>query len=175
MIAAGEKDNVLPGEGRALADIRILPGDSVAGVLAHVRRVVADPAVEIRTVLKPVEPSPVAPVNRRGFVEVAAAARRVFPEALVAPGLLVAGTDSKHYLPWPTPCTASVRSGSPGPTSPGSTGSTSGSGSRRTRGSWPSTATCSGRAADAAGRRGASCADTSAPYPALSQEGLVNE
>jgi carboxypeptidase PM20D1 len=99
VVAAGEKDNVLPGEGRALADIRIVPGDSVADALAHVRRVVNDPAVEIRTLPVPAEPSPVAPVDARGFVEVAGAARRVFPEALVAPGLLVAGTDSKHYLP----------------------------------------------------------------------------
>jgi carboxypeptidase PM20D1 len=98
VVGAGTKDNVLPGEGRAVVDLRILPGDSMAAVLEHVRRVVDDPAVRIGILGAPVEPSPLSPVDGPGFRAVAAAARRVFPEALVAPGLLVASTDSTHYL-----------------------------------------------------------------------------
>jgi carboxypeptidase PM20D1 len=34
-----------------------------------------------------------------GYRTLAAAVGRVFPEAIVAPGLLVGGTDAKHYVP----------------------------------------------------------------------------
>jgi carboxypeptidase PM20D1 len=96
--SAGTKANVLPGEARAVVDARILPGDTVADVVAHVRLVLDDPAIEIR-VSDAHEPSPVAPIEGPGFRTLAGALREVFPEALVVPGLLVAGTDSKHYVP----------------------------------------------------------------------------
>lgn len=97
-VAAGTKDNVLPDTARATVDVRILPGDRVEDILAHVRRVVADPAVQVRG-LHVVEPSPVAPSGGVGFEVLAATVRAVFPEATVAPGLVVAGTDSRHYAP----------------------------------------------------------------------------
>jgi carboxypeptidase PM20D1 len=58
---AGSKDNVLPGLARAVLNFRILPGDGVQAVLAHVRRVVADERVEVRAVGRfSAEPSPVS-------------------------------------------------------------------------------------------------------------------
>jgi carboxypeptidase PM20D1 len=44
---AGVKDNVLPSEAYALVNFRLLPGDTIAGVLSHVRQVVADDGVEL--------------------------------------------------------------------------------------------------------------------------------
>jgi carboxypeptidase PM20D1 len=50
ILQAGTKDNVLPSVARAVVNFRILPGDSVAGVVEHVRRVVDDARVGIRIV-----------------------------------------------------------------------------------------------------------------------------
>jgi carboxypeptidase PM20D1 len=97
MASAGTKANVLPGEARAVVDVRILPGDTVAAIVAHVCQVLDDPAIEIRASTA-VEPSPVSPTDGPGFLALVAVLRQVFPDAVVAPGLLVAGTDSKHYL-----------------------------------------------------------------------------
>ena len=50
MFEAGTKDNMLPSSARAVVNFRILPGDSVSTVLDHVRRVVDDDRVDIKTV-----------------------------------------------------------------------------------------------------------------------------
>src|SRR5207253_1910647 len=47
VLQAGVKENVLPSTARALVNFRILPGDSVATVLEHVRRVVDDPRIGV--------------------------------------------------------------------------------------------------------------------------------
>ena len=52
--------NVLATTAKASVNIRILTGDTVDGVVRHVRRAVADPAIEIE-VHEPSEPSPVSP------------------------------------------------------------------------------------------------------------------
>jgi carboxypeptidase PM20D1 len=47
---AGTKDNVLPSQARAAINFRILPGDTVADVVEHVRAVVDDDRVEVEIV-----------------------------------------------------------------------------------------------------------------------------
>src|SRR3989454_12751404 len=49
VLQAGVKENVLPSTARALVNFRILPGDSVASVADHVRRVVHDAAIGVRS------------------------------------------------------------------------------------------------------------------------------
>jgi len=96
LLRAGVKDNVLPSEARALVNFRILPGDDVAGVIDHVRRAVADPNVELRTV-EAREPSETSDPDSESFRLLARTIREVFPGAAVAPALVLGGTDSKHY------------------------------------------------------------------------------
>jgi len=96
VLRAGEKDNALPTEARALVNLRILPGESLAGVTARVRQALGDPAVAVTPQLA-FEPSAVASTGSPGYRVVAATVREVFPDAVVAPGLMVAGTDSRHY------------------------------------------------------------------------------
>src|SRR5688500_10477512 len=45
---AGTKENVLASKARAVVNFRILPGDSVADVVRHVRNAVDDPRVDVR-------------------------------------------------------------------------------------------------------------------------------
>jgi len=97
MLRAGIKDNVLPSEARATLNFRVIPGDTVEGVVAHVRRAIADPDIEI-DVIEGREPSPAQDADTAGFRVVSRVARGVFPGLASAPGLTIAGTDSKHYV-----------------------------------------------------------------------------
>lgn len=97
VIAGGVKDNVIPTTARAVINFRILPGDSVAGVLEHVRRAVADPHVELRLAGEAEEPSGVSDPGAPPFVALQRAIEQVFPAAVVAPYLTVGATDARHY------------------------------------------------------------------------------
>jgi carboxypeptidase PM20D1 len=98
MFEGSPKDNVLPKRARAVVNFRILPGDSVAGVLARVNAVIADPRVTARLAAGAVsEPSPVSGTDTPGYRAIARAVREMTPEAIVAPSLVVGATDSRHY------------------------------------------------------------------------------
>ena len=94
---AGMKANVLPSSARAVVNFRILPGDSVADVIDHARRAVDDPRVDIRTVGAVSEPSPVSDVESESFLVLSRTIREIFPGAIVAPWVLVGGSDARHY------------------------------------------------------------------------------
>jgi carboxypeptidase PM20D1 len=95
---AGTKDNVLPSTARAVINFRILPGDSVAGVLQHVRRVIGDARVQTRIVGRfSAEPSAVSSIDTESFRILERTILSVMPEALVAPYLVVVVTDARYY------------------------------------------------------------------------------
>ena len=95
---AGTKDNVLPSHARAVINFRILPGDSIAAVVAHVRRVVDDERVQVRIVGRfSAEPSAVSSTGSPAYRALARTIRRAMPEAIVAPYLMVGVTDARHY------------------------------------------------------------------------------
>ena len=98
MFQAGTKDNVLPSSARAVVNFRILPGDSVSTVLDHVRRVVDDDRVDIKTVGRfSAEPSAMTSTASDSFRTLEHAIRRVAPDVIVAPYLVVVVTDARHY------------------------------------------------------------------------------
>jgi carboxypeptidase PM20D1 len=97
-LVAGDKANVVPVEARAVVDLRIRPGDTVAVTLDHVRRVVAASGIDVRVVAA-AEPSPVADIHGEGYQAIGAAIRQVFADTVVAPGLVLAATDARHYRP----------------------------------------------------------------------------
>jgi carboxypeptidase PM20D1 len=95
---AGTKDNVLPGAARAVVNFRILPGDSIAAVLEHLRRVINDPRVQTRIVSRfTAEPSPVSSTKTQSFRTVQRTILSVVPDALVAPYLVVVVADARYF------------------------------------------------------------------------------
>jgi carboxypeptidase PM20D1 len=95
---AGTKDNVLPSYARAVINFRILPGDTVATVIEHVRRAVDDSRVEVKNVGRfTAEPSPVSSTDSETFRTLERTIRSVVPDVLVAPYLVVVVTDARHY------------------------------------------------------------------------------
>jgi carboxypeptidase PM20D1 len=98
VVRAGEKDNVLPGEARAIMNLRLLPGDTVAATLAAMRATLADSGVEVRQYGDAFDPSPVSDVGSDSYRRLAVTVRQVFPDAIVVPALVIAATDSRHYV-----------------------------------------------------------------------------
>jgi carboxypeptidase PM20D1 len=97
MIEGGIKENVLPTNARAVINFRILPGDTIARVVDHVRHVVNDPQVEVSALPGAREPTAESPVDSPGFAVLARTIREIFPDALVAPYLTIGGTDARSY------------------------------------------------------------------------------
>ena len=95
---AGTKDNVLPSHARAVINFRILPGDTVATVVEHVRRTIDNSRVEIKTVGHfSAEPSAVSSTDSESFRTLERTIRSVVPDAIVAPYLVVVVTDARYY------------------------------------------------------------------------------
>lgn len=97
IVRAGNKDNVLPGRAEAAVNFRVLPGDTLASVQAHLRQALGNDAIQIKPYPGNAEPSPISPTAHEGYRRVERAVREVFPEAVVAPGLMTAATDSRHF------------------------------------------------------------------------------
>ncbi len=101
IVNAGNKDNVLPGRAEATVNFRILPGDRKEQVMEHMRghvgAVVPASQFELYALPGAVDASKVAPTDSAQYRTLNRTIREVFPDALVAPGLMVAGTDSIHY------------------------------------------------------------------------------
>jgi carboxypeptidase PM20D1 len=97
IVRAGNKDNVLPGRAEAAVNFRILPGDTLASVEAHLRKTLANDDIKIKQYPGNAEPSPVSATDSTGYRAIQQAVRQTFPDAVVAPGLMTAATDSRHF------------------------------------------------------------------------------
>ena len=97
IIQAGTKENVLPGVARAVVNFRIMPGETIGAVLDYVREMVGDPRVIIEPLPASNDPTPVSEVDCPAYRAVSISLRQVFPDTIVAPGLVLGGTDSQHF------------------------------------------------------------------------------
>jgi carboxypeptidase PM20D1 len=106
IIKAGVKDNVLPARAEAVVNFRILPGDTLRTVYEMVLDIINDPRVEVTPYQGKTldggsgwNPSPVADTESAYFLRLSRLIREAYPEALVAPYLVLGGTDARHYAP----------------------------------------------------------------------------
>ncbi len=101
IVNAGNKENVLPGRAEATVNFRILPGDTKDQVMDHMRsqvtQAVGPDKFELFALPGAVNASKVAPTDSAQYRLLNKTIREIFPGTLVAPGLMVAGTDSIHY------------------------------------------------------------------------------
>jgi carboxypeptidase PM20D1 len=95
---AGDKDNVLPGLAEATVNFRLLPGDTQATVTEHVRETIRNDRIGIKPFPANVDPPPVTGTASPAYQMLNRTIREIFPDVIVAPGLMVGGTDSRHYV-----------------------------------------------------------------------------
>lgn len=98
MINGGVRPNVLPGEATAMINFRIHPRDDAAGLLRRARQAVSDlEGVTIEWAETPREASSISSTTSSSYALLAGLSHEILPDAPVAPGLVLAGTDSRHY------------------------------------------------------------------------------
>ncbi len=97
LINAGNADNVLPGRANATVNFRLLPGDTSDEVVRHVTETIANPAIRIAKATGLSEASKVAPTDAAGYQLINKTLRQLHPDVVVAPGLMIGATDSRHF------------------------------------------------------------------------------
>lgn len=97
MLAGSPKENVLPIEARATVNFRLHPRDNQAAVIAHVKKAIADERVEVIALAGGSDASAVSSSDSAAYGAIMGAVRRVYDDVVVAPGLTIAATDTKHY------------------------------------------------------------------------------
>ncbi len=98
ILKSGIKDNLVPSMATAVVNFRILPGETVADVEAHVKRAIGDAKVNVKTLAGEHSPPRVSSSVDAGFLAMAEAVRATFGEDVVIAPTLVAGvTDSRHF------------------------------------------------------------------------------
>jgi carboxypeptidase PM20D1 len=97
MLAGSDRSNVLPAQASVTMNVRLLPGDTMDAVIDHLRRVVDDQRVTIKAGGEADAPSRISPVDDPIFRDLMITIREVDARVIVAPGLVVGGTDAKRY------------------------------------------------------------------------------
>jgi carboxypeptidase PM20D1 len=99
VVRGGNKENVLPGEAVALVNFRLVPGDSIERVVSHTRRAIDDDRIRIEVAPGSSAASAVAATNSASYRLLNRTVRELYPGVLVAPGLMIGASDSRHLAP----------------------------------------------------------------------------
>jgi carboxypeptidase PM20D1 len=97
ILKAGELENVVPGLASATINYRLLPGNTSQDVIQHVQQVVQGLDVSVERQPKGAEAATVSSTDSRAYQALARSLRELQPGTVVAPGLLIGGTDSIHF------------------------------------------------------------------------------
>jgi carboxypeptidase PM20D1 len=99
IINGGVEDNTIPAEAKAIVNFRLLPGDSIADVLWHAKKVIKDERVKIKPVEgKFNEALPVSSRSGPAYKGLQTVIRQVFDNPPVAPFIMLGGTDCQHFI-----------------------------------------------------------------------------
>lgn len=93
IVSGGFKSNVIPADAQATLNVRTRPGESLDAVVAELRRLIADPGVEV-AVMERGEEAPASSEASPMFAAIADAARAIDPAITVTPYLSAGVTDS---------------------------------------------------------------------------------
>lgn len=96
MLRAGHAENALPQSATATVNCRIFPGESVDSVEATLRRVVANDAVEFKSIYEATE-SPVSELREDVLDAVGEAVNRRYPDVQLLAYMESGGTDGMHF------------------------------------------------------------------------------
>ncbi|MCX2746090.1 M20/M25/M40 family metallo-hydrolase [Mangrovivirga sp. M17] len=98
ILDAGVKDNVVPAKAEATINFRILPGENIKGIENYLNKVTVNTNVKIKKSDKFAKnPSKISNHQSESFVELSRIIAGTFDNTVVVPGLVIAGTDGRHY------------------------------------------------------------------------------
>ena len=97
MASGSPQANVLPQRASAVVNFRIYPGQTVDDVLKHLKKVIRNKDVEINLLPGWKDPSLISPTDSRAFQKIAVICKSMNPNTIVAPYLVMGGTDACHY------------------------------------------------------------------------------
>jgi carboxypeptidase PM20D1 len=101
MVNSGNKENVLPGRAEATVNFRLLPGDTKEQVMdrmkIQVKEATHSDRFELYALPGAVDASKVSPTDSTQYALINRTIREVFPDTLVAPGLMIGATDSIRF------------------------------------------------------------------------------
>ena len=99
MISGSKQANVLARQSSAIINTRVLPGNTINQVVNHIKQTINDERIEISILGTATEPSSVSSISSAAYKNIETAIKETFSDVLVAPSLLIASTDTKHYAP----------------------------------------------------------------------------
>lgn len=100
IIYGGIKENVLPASAKAIINFRLVPGDTIQDVLLYLHSISDRKHVKIFTYGE-INHNPItaADLNSIGFHILTHTIQSVFSGTIVTPSIMIAGTDSRYYMP----------------------------------------------------------------------------
>lgn len=96
IIKGGVKNNVIPTLAEATINFRILPGETIESVTAHIEETVG-PKIKVETVGFLTNPSRVSKVDSEAYTVLEKTIRSLYNDAVVVPGLVGGGTDARYF------------------------------------------------------------------------------
>lgn len=98
MLEGSPKANVMPANPNATINFRLKPGETKASLLKHLQETIGNERVKIELIENEFN-TPVGMSNLQApaFTKLHKTIREIFPDVLVAPAVMIGGTDSKHY------------------------------------------------------------------------------
>jgi carboxypeptidase PM20D1 len=98
MLKGSSKSNILPTKASAVVNFRILPGETTDTVLEYVKSIINDDRISYEVFMEN-NPSKVSSTESIGYKLLSQTIREFANDVLVAPYLVMGGTDSKHFYP----------------------------------------------------------------------------
>lgn len=95
-LSGGQANNVVPAQAEARLDIRLLPGEDPAGILAGLRSIIGDSKVSVKAEEMP-EPFPPTPTDTDFYRALADTLQTIGPPGPVIPYLTPGATDSRFF------------------------------------------------------------------------------
>ena len=101
---AGFRKNVIPSEGSAMLDIRMLPDEDVEAFYRELARVIDNPAIEIvpEAIYRPA--APVSEIDNEMFQTIESVAKRLYPGSTTLPVMATGATDMAQVRAKGTQC-----------------------------------------------------------------------
>ena len=88
--------NVIPPVAKMASNHRIIPGETVDGVVARIKKIVSDEKIEIN-VINGSNPSVISDTSCEAYERVSSTVAETWQDAVVSPYLMVACSDSRHW------------------------------------------------------------------------------